>query len=256
MKNDTKGSMLLSSILVIAVTTATIFGITKWMISTHQNVVDNNAKTEAISLAYTQMEAVKRMASNKNADSVVGLEKTEYRDNNRFSVQTTVGGKGQQAQGIDASGYSIPVKVTVTDVANSKNTYTLDDTINSKKDATKLTDDFIWNGNAPSNHLDIRYNEGKNRMDYYLDGQQILKPEQPNFQSGDGYIRFKNGLILQFGTTMTDDFTFPIPFPHACYNVTLSTSLQGHPAYVWSFTNTGAKVNADGRAMSWTALGF
>lgn len=107
MKNDTKGSMLLSSVFAIAVTAATIFGVTEWMISTHQNVTDDNAKTEAISLAYTQMAAVKRMANN-NADGIIGMEKTEYRDGNRFSVKTTVGGKKQQAQGIDASGYSIP----------------------------------------------------------------------------------------------------------------------------------------------------
>ena len=40
----------------------------------------------------------------------------------------------------------------------------------------------------------------------------------------DGYVKFGNGLIMQWGqetsSAATETVTFPIPFPHECLNVT------------------------------------
>ena len=66
----------------------------------------------------------------------------------------------------------------------------------------------------------IRYNGVlyKNVMKNALDSLDVSR------FADDGYIKFGNGLIMQWGqetsSSATETVTFPIPFPNACLNIT------------------------------------
>ena len=60
----------------------------------------------------------------------------------------------------------------------------------------------------------------------------------------DGYVKFGNGLIMQWGqetaTSATETVTFPIPFPHECLNITCTDYASGDTGGLGSAT--GIKI--------------
>jgi hypothetical protein len=56
----------------------------------------------------------------------------------------------------------------------------------------------------------------------------------------DGYVKFDNGLIMQWGqetaTATTETVTFPIPFPNECLNVTCTDYASGDTGGLGSAT--------------------
>lgn len=86
-----------------------------------------------------------------------------------------------------------------------------------------------------------------------------------------GYYQLANGLILQFGTSISDHYsfasdisvTFPKAFPHKCLQVLLtpdssytgwdSTGVLGN---VHSLTQQGFRWSSDYRTIHWLAIGY
>lgn len=80
--------------------------------------------------------------------------------------------------------------------------------------------------------------------------------------STNGYVRWPNGLIEQWGKT-TDDVqtvTFPIPFSNACLNVTAVYQADTKADYgaltVTTPTRTNMIVNGWTRPAFWRAIGY
>ena len=88
--------------------------------------------------------------------------------------------------------------------------------------------------------------------------------------SANGYVKFANGLILQWGFVSNTrscvhyDITFPVSFASACYGVH-STFFKptGHSGYsgtdqrdtVALITTKGCELGADNQSIFWTAIG-
>lgn len=84
---------------------------------------------------------------------------------------------------------------------------------------------------------------------------------------GNGYKIFKDGLIIQWGTSAYSQFTyvsFPIPFPHTVFSVswTAVNANTGHPykaaGYVNNVTRYGFTAAADDIPVNkyWIAIGY
>lgn len=84
--------------------------------------------------------------------------------------------------------------------------------------------------------------------------------------AANGYAKFSNGLIIQWGKTPVAPYTawtslsFPIAFPNACFMVTNAMYSGNHTSsvqditgqYNWGFTFG----QTAGYAMSWIAIGY
>ncbi|HWR09895.1 gp53-like domain-containing protein [Sporomusa sp.] len=73
----------------------------------------------------------------------------------------------------------------------------------------------------------------------------------------NGYVKFANGLILQWGiSTSGDNVTFPITFPNACLNVVAAAQTNGGFTVVWAFTMISAVIGQKDSKSTWVALGY
>ncbi|WP_308546029.1 hypothetical protein [uncultured Selenomonas sp.] len=78
----------------------------------------------------------------------------------------------------------------------------------------------------------------------------------------NGYAKFANGLILQWGNASGDDeggnsnSTFPIAFPSMCFVVLVTQTRYKGGAALSNKSNTGFTWSARGGQISWAALGI
>lgn len=78
----------------------------------------------------------------------------------------------------------------------------------------------------------------------------------------NGYIKFPNGLILQWGFNTTNAYiTFPIAFPIACFCVTATPAARNDMAEnvladTYSKTNFYLRTRAWTGSASWIAIGY
>nr|DAK68093.1 MAG TPA: L SHAPED TAIL FIBER PROTEIN [Caudoviricetes sp.] len=78
----------------------------------------------------------------------------------------------------------------------------------------------------------------------------------------NGYAKFANGLILQWGNASGDDeggnsnSTFPIAFPSTCFVVLVTQTRYKSGAALFNKSNTGFTWSARGGQISWAALGI
>lgn len=78
----------------------------------------------------------------------------------------------------------------------------------------------------------------------------------------NGYAKFANGLILQWGNASGDDeggnsnSTFPIAFPSMCFVVLVTQTRYKGGATLSNKSNTGFTWSARGGQISWAALGI
>jgi hypothetical protein len=83
--------------------------------------------------------------------------------------------------------------------------------------------------------------------------------------STNGYVKLSNGLIIQWGRSATGSdstaVTFPIAFPTACLNVSVSynadvaSSSNAYSGKVRTYTTTGATFATNGAPFFWIAIG-
>ena len=88
---------------------------------------------------------------------------------------------------------------------------------------------FSLKNQSSPNKIGIKYNEQKNTIEYYYNNQEVMKSKQA-FSSGTGYVKFKNGLIMQYGNKQNSYFDenhlekidFPLIYPNKCMIVLTS----------------------------------
>lgn len=80
----------------------------------------------------------------------------------------------------------------------------------------------------------------------------------------NGYVKFSNGLILQWGTWKAGDSAwhpFPISFSKACYqivcaiNINDSSNMSKNRVFVSSYDNNGFNIAAYGQGIRMIAIG-
>lgn len=87
---------------------------------------------------------------------------------------------------------------------------------------------LVKNNSAPHS-IGVKYNKEMDNIEYYYDDKQVMKPPS-SFETGNGYVKFNNGLIMQFGNVQNSWFDeshletigFPYVFPHDCLIVLTS----------------------------------
>ena len=90
----------------------------------------------------------------------------------------------------------------------------------------------------------------------------------------NGYVKFDNGLILQWGLIPKDSWrynvSFPIPFPHKCFNILFSrinyneNNTWEHTPVIRSWNNSQFSIEVRGTDRNtfsgfyipWVALGY
>lgn len=100
-------------------------------------------------------------------------------------------------------------------------------------------------------------------------------PSPSSFTDGNGYVKFDNGLIMQWGKIPNvrfdeahyENIMFPIKFPHMCFSIVCSVQQQNkvsgvRVAYLISYDQSqftilpgyhDVKLNAD---ICWMAIGY
>lgn len=120
----------------------------------------------------------------------------------------------------------------------------------------------------------LSHNTSDTRIPVFSSGNidYVLKDEIANAWAGggivaaslntNGYAKFANGLILQWGytTAQSGTITFPLAFASACYTITHGTryaspSISDHTANVGSASTTSFKFATISGGLGWMAVG-
>jgi hypothetical protein len=73
--------------------------------------------------------------------------------------------------------------------------------------------------------------------------------------SGNGYVKFTNGLIIQWGSTTATPVTFPVTFPSSCFTV-VCTPTAAITGMITSISTTGFSYGGNGYTYYWIAIGI
>lgn len=147
------------------------------------------------------------------------------------------------------------VKISLLDTDTNER-YDIEKTLLSEQDEAFQTQNYVDNLSFPNNKISVLYDEAENKIKYYIDDKELHPYTKNNFENGDGYAVFDNGLIIQWGRSASNSITFKKPFPHKCFNIMSTVSATHTPSYIYSFNQKSASIETYGSNTNWVALGY
>lgn len=262
------GALIIPILIAITLLGTMVFPITKEVLATLNNVENIISSVDFHLILTNEWSTI----NGENIDNVFAREnttETHKSNNDNFDVTVNYGEKTVISTAENGDLDKLPITITITNLEKgtsySKSSNVYRDSLGEKN--------LIYNNNYPTNQLSLKYDTASELMKFFVDGNLITK-ESAMFESGNGYIKFSNGLIMQWGMRKNiyfdeshfERFNFPIPFPHACLNVITSTvrhtdkTITSYvhdyhptyfnelPGYTW-----GGKGYGD---TYWTAIGY
>ena len=271
---NNKGFGLSYSIIGITIALVLIAPITKYLLENEkikndtsilvqENIILEN-EWNKINLGKTEDVFAKK---NSKENHISDMGNNELSNNSKYNVSIEYGNP-EKADDIEAGLLSMPITITI----NSED-------IESKsisKTGKIYTNNFIDNGlvknESNPNKIGIKYNEKENSLEYYYNNQEVMKSSK-GLSSGTGYIKFKNGLIMQYGNRKNSYFDedhlekniFPLLYPNKCMIVLTSVKKYSGgklTAYVHDYDKDSFNVlpgYSQGRGSGdyyWVSLGY
>lgn len=245
-----KGFSLISVLLSIAAFSIITLSIVAWYISMTMKETSIQEDLQEMAIAQDRLIAIQSRSSAeikekcKNKNTVNEkykdylLEEKYYRE-------------------IDSS-KNINNKVKITVINNwNKKKYSINKSLLTERGSSLVNpDSYVKNMSDPKHSLSVNYDEKTNSIKYYVDGEEVKTLTEHSFEKDNGYARFDNGLVLQWGKTKTKTIIFPKPFPNDCLNIISNTTLRAVPSFIYSFDRNQATVETFGHETYWTALGY
>lgn len=244
-----KGLGLISVILSITIFSILTVSITSWYILTKQKQNSINEDLYELSIVEDRLISIRNLPSNEIKDKC----KNNYKINEKYKNYIL---KEEYYRDINSShDIDNKVKITISNNTNNKK-YSIDKIIFSEKEKLFNPNLYVENLTYPNHSISIKYDKENKRIQYYIDGNEFNNNAENSFEEGNGYARFDNGFIIQWGKTNTNKIVFTKPFPHNCFNIISTVSAINVPSYVYSFNKYQAEIETYGKTTYWSALGY
>lgn len=254
-----KGSMLFFVVIALAVAAVLFSGI-YWLKSLNEQAQASSADMEKESVAYARWREIELLPP-EEIESKSGQEESSTMLGGKFNIKTVYGSRNGEAN------FTMPVSITVSDANGSTMPYTLRNEYLSNNAGSK----YIRNGSFPNHDLGVAWDANAEILRMMADGHEIVEEGKNNYNGGDGYIVFDNGLTFEWGVLYTNfdgaehTVNFPKAFPHKCMSVVTSAYQAcwiGGIRFVSTKTFTNSSVtfvpnggNGDFR-IYWVAIGY
>ena len=228
--NNKKGIGIVSSIIGMTIASVIMIPISNFLV---QQLKSTNTSSSIIQQNLIIENEWNRINTEKNETIFSKRNTTESRnidmdnsliDSSKYSVSVSYGNTYSESTSEETL-IAMPVTITVSStnsnvkpISKTGKVYTND----------KIDYGLVQNNSNPQT-IGVKYNEKMNSIEYYLNKTQVMKPPS-DFANGNGYIKFNNGLIMQYGNVHNSYFdedhlertNFQIPFPHDCLVVLTS----------------------------------
>jgi len=228
--NNKKGIGIVSSIIGMTIASVIMIPISNFLV---QQLKSTNTSSSIIQQNLIIENEWNRINTEKNETIFSKRNTTESRnidmdnsliDSSKYSVSVSYGNTYSESTSEETL-IAMPVTITVSStnsnvkpISKTGKVYTND----------KIDYGLVQNNSNPQT-IGVKYNEKMNSIEYYLNKTQVMKPPS-DFANGNGYIKFNNGLIMQYGNVRNSYFdedhlertNFQIPFPHDCLVVLTS----------------------------------
>ncbi len=228
--NNKKGIGIVSSIIGMTIASVIMIPISNFLV---QQLKSTNTSSSIIQQNLIIENEWNRINTEKNETIFSKRNTTESRnidmdnsliDSSKYSVSVSYGNTYSESTSEETL-IAMPVTITVSStnsnvkpISKTGKVYTND----------KIDYGLVQNNSNPQT-IGVKYNEKMNSIEYYLNKTQVMKPPS-DFANGNGYIKFNNGLIMQYGNVRNSYFdedhlertNFQVPFPHDCLVVLTS----------------------------------
>ena len=246
---DKTASTLVFSILGMTLALLVIIPITKYFLGNEKIKNETSVRIQEQNIIENEwnkinLERTEDLLSKKNTQETYSIDvENELFKNKKFNIQVDYG-IPQDENNVEEGLIALPITITVED--ENKQFTNLSRT--GKVYTNKRIDDGLVKNLSPK-ETGIKYNEKFDLIEYYYNGEEVMKSKQA-FSSGTGYVKFKNGLIMQYGNRKhvwfderhLEKTEFPIPYPNKCMIVLTSVKPPegggDYTAYVHDYNNT------------------
>ena len=228
--NNKKGIGIVSSIIGMTIASVIMIPISNFLV---QQLKSTNTSSSIIQQNLIIENEWNRINTEKNETIFSKRNTTESRnidmdnsliDSSKYSVSVSYGNTYSESTSEETL---IAMPVTITVSSTNSNVKPISKT--GKVYTNNKIDYGLVKNNSNPQTIGIKYNEKMNSIEYYLNKTQVMKPPS-DFANGNGYIKFNNGLIMQYGNVRNSYFdedhlertNFQIPFPHDCLVVLTS----------------------------------
>ena len=245
-----KGFSLISVLLSVTIFSIITISIVAWYISITTKQISLQEDLQEMAIAQDRLIAIQSLSSaeikekckNKN---IINEKYKDYLLEEEYYHE------------IDLSkNINNKVKITVINNRNKKK-YSIDKSILTERGSLLVNpDSYVKNMSDSKHSISVNYDEKTNSIKYYVDGEELKTITEHSFEKDNGYARFDNGFVLQWGKTKTKTITFNKPFPNDCFNIISNPSVIAVPSFIYSFDKNQATVETFGHETYWTALGY
>lgn len=209
-----KGTVLTYIIIISTIIALCLGALVVWANSLQNNLITDENKMEQSSIAFYEWRKIELMTKDAISDKV-GTSETITALSDKYNIKITYGDKV-----IIGDSFQVPVEITVTDKTNEKSqSYTLQNKFFSDYSGDRYVQNY-----TPTNVVGVKYDASENLIRYFVNGEEVKEKSAENFNTGNGWIEFNNGLIIQYGAYPTnfDGATKRIYFPKAFPNKAMS----------------------------------
>ena len=230
-----KGVGIVGAIIGILVSSAIMFPATKFLSqqlrstntsssTVQQNLIIENEWNKINTEKVETIFARRNTTENRNVEMNNSLI-----NNSNYTVSISYGNTTSESTSEETL---IAMPVTITVSSSNKNVKPISKT--GKVYTNNKIDYGLVKNNSNPQTIGVKYNEEMNSIEYFLNNTQVMKPPS-DFANGNGYIKFNNGLIMQYGNVRGSYFdedhlertNFQLPFPHDCLVVLTSVQKLG-----------------------------
>ena len=247
---DKKGLSILSLVISLLIASVITIPTAKWFVTANQqsNLLEENlykltvVEDRLIYLKGLPSDEIKKLCKN-NTSTSDNFQKRYILTEQYYSTKNA------------SNEIEYKVKITLTEKATNKK-YVAEKVILSVQEEPFTATKYVDNLSYPSHKLSVKYDATAKKVKWYIDGEELHKEDENNFEEGNGYAIFDNGFMLQWGVTTSNSITFAKPFPHKCFSMIPTVSRADTPSYVYSFNERGASIETYGSKTNWVALGY
>ena len=272
-KKYKQGQGIIIAIMGLVITMAIMFPVSKFLTQELKSTGDSSIKIQQNLIIENEWnkintEKVESIFARRNTkeNREVNMENSLV-DNTKYFVSVSYGNPANESTSEETL-IAMPVTITVT--SNNGNVKPVSKT--GKVYTNNKIDYGLVKNNSNPQSIGVKYNESMNSIEYFVNQTQVMKPPS-NFTNGNGYIKFNNGLMLQYGNVYNSYFDedhlettrFQVPFAHDC--LVVLTAVQKYSggrltAYVHDYNKNywnclpGYQSDEGHGTYYWIAIGY
>lgn len=225
-----KGVGIVGVIIGLTIFTAVTVSVSKFLIKQLSNTVKSSTVIQQNLIIENEwnkinIEKAETIFAKKNtAETKTVPMENSFANSTEYTIAVSYGDISEE-ETAEEKLIAMPITISVYPTASEA-----DKIEKTGKIYTNSTIDYgLVRNNAAPNSIGVKYNKEMDSIEYYYNNKQVMKPPS-NFESGNGYVKFNNGLIMQYGNVQRSWFDeshletirFPQAFPHDCLIVLTS----------------------------------